>query len=129
MIDYAHGVSIANLINVNSNATQLQVTTGSATQAGVISETGAVTKSGAATLTLTGANSYSGDTTISAGTLQIGAGGTTPALRFDETRSNRVRAELSLDATDPSHRSLHACALHKARYSPHCSDADRRTQT
>ena len=36
-----------------------------------------LTKSGAGTLTLSGPNSYTGGTTISSGTLQIGSGGTT----------------------------------------------------
>ena len=44
---------------------------------GVISGTGTLTKAGTGTTTLTGANSYSGTTTISAGTLQVGNGGTT----------------------------------------------------
>ena len=65
---------------------------------GVISGTGSLTQLGAGTLTLTGANAYTGGTTISAGTLQIGNGGTTgsivgnvldnSALAFD--RSNNV---------------------------------------
>ncbi len=38
VVDYANGVTIANPIVVNSNTTQLQVLTGTATQAGVISE-------------------------------------------------------------------------------------------
>ena len=42
-----------------------------------ISGTGALTKSGSGTLTLSGANTYSGVTTVSAGTLQVGDGGTT----------------------------------------------------
>lgn len=42
--------------------------------------TGAITKSGAGTLIFTGNSTYSGATTINAGTLQIGNGGTTGAL-------------------------------------------------
>jgi autotransporter-associated beta strand protein len=41
---------------------------------------GALTKVGAGVLTLTGANNYSGSTTIAAGTLQIGNGGTTGSI-------------------------------------------------
>ena len=39
-----------------------------------------MTQQGSDTLTLTGANSYSGATTITAGTLKIDAGGTTGSL-------------------------------------------------
>jgi autotransporter-associated beta strand protein len=41
---------------------------------------GTVTKSGSGLLTLTGANTYTGGTTISAGTLQIGSGGTSGSI-------------------------------------------------
>ena len=41
---------------------------------------GSLTKDGLGTLTLTGANSYSGGTTITAGTLQLGNGGTTGSI-------------------------------------------------
>jgi autotransporter-associated beta strand protein len=41
------------------------------TYAGIISETGGITKQGAGTLTLTGANTYTGSTIINAGTLSI----------------------------------------------------------
>jgi autotransporter-associated beta strand protein len=44
---------------------------------------GALTKSGVGTLTLTGADTFAGGTTISAGTLQIGDGGTTGSLSGD----------------------------------------------
>jgi outer membrane autotransporter protein len=46
----------------------------------VISGDGDVVKSGDGTLILTGANTFTGSTTISAGTLQVGDGGTTGAI-------------------------------------------------
>ena len=42
---------------------------------GIISGAGALTKDNSSTLTLSGANTYSGNTTIAAGTLQIGGAG------------------------------------------------------
>ena len=74
VVDYANGITIANAIVVNSNTTQLQVTTGTAMQAGVISELNGprpIEKIGAGTLVLTAANTYTGPTTISAGTLVV----------------------------------------------------------
>ena len=44
------------------------------------SNTGGLTKSGAGTLTLTASNGYTGGTTISSGTLQVGNGGTTGSI-------------------------------------------------
>ena len=51
--------------------------------AGVISGSGGLVKQGAGTLFLTGANTYEGDTLVSAGTLQIGFGGTTGSVVSD----------------------------------------------
>jgi outer membrane autotransporter protein len=55
-------------------------TADSMTFAGTIGGTGGLTKEGTGTLILSGDNSYSGATTINAGTLQIGNGGTTGTL-------------------------------------------------
>jgi autotransporter-associated beta strand protein len=79
VIDYADGITVANPIVINSNTTQLQALAGvTATQSGVISQTGGarpLEKIGAGTLILTGLNSYTGGTTVTAGTLSIGTGG------------------------------------------------------
>jgi autotransporter-associated beta strand protein len=48
---------------------------------------GALVKVGTGTLTLTGKNTYSGDTTISAGTLQLGNGFTTGSILGDVTNN------------------------------------------
>ncbi|MBW5818940.1 autotransporter-associated beta strand repeat-containing protein, partial [Yersinia kristensenii] len=50
------------------------------TYGGVISGSGSLVKAGNDVLTLTADNTFTGDTTISAGTLQIGNGGTTGAI-------------------------------------------------
>jgi fibronectin-binding autotransporter adhesin len=56
--------------------------------ANVISGSGSLTKLGGSTLTLIGANTYGGPTTISAGTLQIGNGGTAGALGTNSVINN-----------------------------------------
>jgi len=74
IVDYASGVAIPNAIVVNSNTTQLQVLSGSATQAGAISELNGprpLEKIGAGTLVLSGTNTYSGPTTVSGGALVV----------------------------------------------------------
>ena len=50
------------------------------TYGGVITQTGSVRQLGTGTTILTGINSYTGGTTISAGTLQLGNGGTTGSI-------------------------------------------------
>ncbi|MCX8475870.1 MAG: autotransporter-associated beta strand repeat-containing protein [Sphingomonas sp.] len=53
------------------------------TFANIVSGTGALTKAGSGTLIVTGTNSYTGGTTIAAGTLQLGDGGTTGTIVGD----------------------------------------------
>ncbi len=77
VIDYADGVNMFTPIVLGSNDTQLQVTTGAATQTGVISETGGsrpLEKIGAGTLTFAGINTFTGDMTISGGALSLSGG-------------------------------------------------------
>lgn len=52
---------------------------GSTTFSGVLSGAGSLTKAGAGTLTLAAANTYAGDTTVSAGTLRLGGADALPA--------------------------------------------------
>ena len=62
-----------------------------------IGGTGTLTKLGAGTTTLTGANTYSGVTTISAGVLQVGSGGTAGTLGSGSVTNN---AGLSFNRSD-----------------------------
>src|SRR5262249_45363331 len=66
--------------NIVNNAALTFNRSNALTYAGVVSGTGTVTQSGTGTLTLSGANTYTGGTTISAGTLQLGNGGTTGSV-------------------------------------------------
>jgi autotransporter-associated beta strand protein len=62
--------------------------TGILTVSGAISGSGAVTNDGTGTVILAGNNSYLGDTTINAGTLQVGNGGGTGALDVNAAITN-----------------------------------------
>ena len=97
------------------------------TQAGAIGGAGAMVKSGAGTLVLTGAATHGGGTTIAAGRLQLGDGGTTGSLAgdvadngvlvFDRSNSSTstgiisgtgalVQAGTGVDAGSPAQRLL-----------------------
>jgi autotransporter-associated beta strand protein len=85
----------ANGGNVTLGAASLTVggdNTSPPAYAGVISSTGSPTTSlvkiGGGTLILTGANTYTGQTTVSAGKLQIGNGGTTGSLSASSEIAN-----------------------------------------
>ena len=64
--------------------------------AGVISGSGGLTKIGSGLLILTGSNTYSGGTSINAGTLQIGAGGATGSIVNASTGSVSVASQALL---------------------------------
>jgi outer membrane autotransporter protein len=66
--------------NVSDNGTLAFNRTDTVTFSGSISGTGAVSQAGTGTVILTGDNSYIGGTTISAGTLQLGNGGTSGSI-------------------------------------------------
>ena len=73
-IDYADGIDIANAVDLDSDETQLQVTTGTATQSGNIGETNGprpLEKTGDGTLNLSGTNTFTGPLTVSGGTLGL----------------------------------------------------------
>ena len=71
--DISGRLKIENGVTATLDTHGNDVTFASSLQTGT-NQTGALTKAGAGTLTLTGANLYTGGTTISAGTLQLGDG-------------------------------------------------------
>ena len=89
--------------NVNSNITLANDTTfqGSGSAIfnfnGIISGGGALIKAGASTLTLTGANTYSGATTINGGTLQLSGGSDRLPTATTVTLANAACATLDLN--------------------------------
>jgi autotransporter-associated beta strand protein len=77
VIDYPNGTDNPSPIVLTNNTTQLQVLTGTASQSGIISQSGGsfgLEKIGGGTLILLSSNSYTGTTTITAGALQLGQG-------------------------------------------------------
>jgi len=65
---------------LRNNGTLVFNRSDASTYSGIISGTGSVSKQGAGTLTLSGNNTFSGVTTITTGSLSIGAGGTAGSI-------------------------------------------------
>ena len=76
------GLSLSNQVTLGDAASRVTFDSRSTglVVSGVVSGAGNVAVRGGRTVTLTGDNTYTGDTTISAGTLQIGSGGTTGSV-------------------------------------------------
>lgn len=76
------GLSLSNNITLGDATSRvtLDSTTTNLVVSGVISGAGSVGVTGSRTITLTGDNTYTGTTTITTGTLQIGNGGTTGSV-------------------------------------------------
>lgn len=68
-------ITMNRAVNLEGDGSFLTDAATTLTQAGVIAGSGALVKAGSGTLVLTGDNSYSGGTSINAGTLQVGGGG------------------------------------------------------
>lgn len=66
---------------------------------GDVTGTGSLTKSGTGELTLTGTNTHTGGTTINAGTLKIGQGGTSGSLSGDVTNNGALEFDRSDSVT------------------------------
>ncbi|RQU77986.1 autotransporter domain-containing protein [Burkholderia cenocepacia] len=79
------GLSLSNQVTLGDAASRVTFdsTTTDLVVSGVISGAGNVAVRGGRTIMLTGDNSYTGGTTITAGTLQIGSGGTTGSVAGD----------------------------------------------
>ena len=77
---YAGAIANSSSLVFSNSATQ--------TLSGAISGTGSLTMAGSGTTTVTSNNSYSGPTTINAGTLQVGNGGTTGTLGSGNVANN-----------------------------------------
>lgn len=87
---------------LNLAAGGLNIDTGSFvdTAASPFTGIGALTKFGAGTLVLTGNNAYTGGTTISAGTLQIGNGGTSGSIAGNVTNNGTLAFDRSDTVVD-----------------------------
>jgi autotransporter-associated beta strand protein len=79
--------------NITNNGTFNYGSSAAQTLAGVVSGTGSVIKSGSGLLTLSGANTYTGNTTVAAGTLEL----VNPVLYTNSTVAISNGATIQLD--------------------------------
>ncbi|MFG1295575.1 autotransporter-associated beta strand repeat-containing protein [Xanthobacter variabilis] len=94
------GGSAGSLVgDITNNAALVFNRADDATYAGDISGTGTLEKKGAGTLVLTGDHTHTGGTTITAGTLQLGNGGTSGSIVGDVANSGTLVFDRSDDVT------------------------------
>ena len=87
--------------DVTDDAALVIDNSGAVTLPGVISGSGTLTQMGSGTTILTADNTYTGGTTISAGTLQLGNGGTTGSIVGDVTDNAALAIDNSGTVTLP----------------------------
>jgi len=95
---------------------------------GTISGSGSVTQAGSGTTTLTADNTYTGGTTISAGTLQLGNGGTSGSIVGDVTNNGSLVFNRSDTVTFPGIISGSGGGLRKRAPALPCSPLTIRTR-
>ncbi|MES2252449.1 MAG: autotransporter-associated beta strand repeat-containing protein [Pseudomonadota bacterium] len=88
----ANGLTLANNVVLASDANTINANHNWMVLSGIISGSGALIQSGVGTLALSGANTYTGTTTISAGTLKIGNGGTAGSIASTSIVNNAALA-------------------------------------
>jgi fibronectin-binding autotransporter adhesin len=91
-------VTLANAVTLSQGSEMIDTSGGDLTLTGDIGQAGgnaALTKVGGGTLILTGDATYNGNTTVSAGTLQVGDGGTSGSVRGNIVDTGTVNFDRS----------------------------------
>ncbi len=98
----ADGLTLANAVTLSGDPTISVASGQTGTLAGVLSDgsqPGDIVKTGGGTLVLAADNTYSGGTTVSAGTLQLGNGGTSGSIVGNVTDNGTLAFDRSDDFT------------------------------
>jgi autotransporter-associated beta strand protein len=102
------GLTVANNFSLDGSPMTFDNNGNNVTLSGVISGAGALGKNGAGTLTLTGANTYNGDTSISAGTVKLGNASAIPGGTGNGNVNMGTNTTLDLNGLSPILNGLNA---------------------